>query len=166
MWIIIKNAEYNFLPAGAENQFPRERPSHPSGRFCRKSSEKQTIHSQILLHQKALFLMAQGESTCIIFHAFPAGQVIFCPTTKYKRKGFQKSSHILHTVVLILYTIFVIFEQSAQAGCFSARTIQKLSPNNRREFFFPIIYFHIRASRSPAFAPLLIDTGTAPPAAV
>ncbi|RHR12924.1 hypothetical protein DWX47_10855 [Firmicutes bacterium AF19-2LB] len=72
--------------------------------------------------------MAQGESTCIIFHAFPAGQVIFCPTTKYKRKGFQKSSHILHTVVLILYTFFVIFEQSAQADCFFIRTIQKTLP--------------------------------------
>ena len=49
---------------------------------------------------------------------------------------------------------------------FSSVQSKKLSPNTRREFFFPIVYFHIRASRSPAFVLLLIDTGTAPPAAV
>ena len=107
-----------------------------------------------------------GESMCIIFHAFPAGQVIFCPTTKYKRKGFQKSSHILHTVVLISYTIFVILNNLHKQAVFSSVQSKKLSPNNRREFFFPIVYFHIRASRSPAFVLPLIDTGTAPPAAV
>lgn len=94
-----------------------------------------------------------GESTCIIFHAFPAGQVIFCPTTKYKRKGFQKSSHILHTVVLISYTIFVIFEQSAQAGCFFVRAIQKTLPKYSERVLFSYCLFSYPYKPKPCFRP-------------
>lgn len=90
--------------------------------------------------------MAQGESTCTIFHAFPAGQVIFCPTTKYKRKGFQKSSHILHTVVLILYTILLFLNKPAQAAAFRPYN-PKNSPQITGEssFFLLFIFISVQA---------------------
>lgn len=71
--------------------------------------------------------------------------------------------------VKINHVQHISFTQSRLTDAVSVILSELLSyehPSNRREFFFPIVYFHIRASRSPAFAPLLIDTGTVPPAAV